>query len=68
MSENWVAEDITFCPAELCANVKCYRNKANIRDKTMPHSFYVAIPKECPDGKYRSEIRDRQFKGYRKKR
>ena len=40
-------DDITFCP-ELCNWESCPRNQQNIRDKTIPHSFSVEIPDDCP--------------------
>lgn len=40
-------DDITFCP-EQCGWKSCPRNKQNIRDKTVPHSFSVEIPEDCP--------------------
>ena len=40
-------DDITFCP-EKCGWKSCPRNKKNIRDKTVPHSFSVEIPNDCP--------------------
>lgn len=43
----WFSDDITFCPKE-CEIVSCMRNKANIRNKSIPHSFSVEIPSDCP--------------------
>lgn len=43
-----MSDDITFCPKEKCRRKTCMRNQANIRDKTIPHSFYVEIPPDCP--------------------
>ena len=40
-------DDITFCPVR-CGWKDCPRNKQNIRDKTIPHSFSVGIPIDCP--------------------
>ena len=40
-------DDITFCPVR-CGWNDCPRNKQNIRDKTIPHSFFVDIPTDCP--------------------
>ena len=40
-------DDITFCQ-ENCERKSCPRNKLNIRDKTVPHSFSVGIPSDCP--------------------
>ena len=39
-------DDITFCQAE-CELKDCPRNKKNIRDRTVPHSFSVEIPSDC---------------------
>lgn len=40
-------DDITFCQ-ETCGWRSCPRNKQNVRDKTIPHSFSVEIPQDCP--------------------
>ena len=40
-------DDITFCP-ERCGWKSCPRNRENIRDKTVPHSYSVEVPKDCP--------------------
>lgn len=40
-------DDITFCQEE-CSWMNCPRNSKNIRDKTIPHSFSVEIPMDCP--------------------
>ena len=40
-------DDITFCPAK-CGWTRCPRNSVNIRDKSVPHSFSVEIPADCP--------------------
>ena len=40
-------DDITFCPVQ-CGWKDCPRNQQNIRDKTIPHSFSVEIPHDCP--------------------
>ena len=40
-------DDITFCPIR-CGWQSCPRNQRNIRDRTIPHSFTVEIPKDCP--------------------
>lgn len=41
-----MSEDITFCSYE-CKR-KCRRNKKNIRDKSIPHSYFVERPPDCP--------------------
>ena len=40
-------DDITFCQ-ETCERMDCPRNKQNIRDRTIPHSFSVEVPQDCP--------------------
>ena len=40
-------DDITFCP-ERCGWKDCPRNRVNIRDRTVPHSFSMEIPQDCP--------------------
>ena len=40
-------DDITFCQKK-CGWKECPRNKLNIRDKTVPHSFSVETPSDCP--------------------
>ena len=40
-------DDITFCQ-ERCGWKSCPRNSENIRDRTVPHSFSVEIPQDCP--------------------
>lgn len=42
-------EDITFCNRE-CKR-KCRRNKKNIKDFSIPHSFFVERPPDCPYNK-----------------
>ena len=39
-------DDITFCQED-CYRLDCPRNKRNIRDKTVPHSYSVEIPQDC---------------------
>ena len=41
-----MTEDITFC--NLKCKRKCRRNKKNIRDTSIPHSFFVERPPDCP--------------------
>ena len=42
-------DDITFCP-EKCDTRTCPRNKCNIRDYSVPHSFFAdnTPPSDCP--------------------
>lgn len=44
--------NIHFCQIEKCKRKTCSRNQINIQDKTIPHSFYVERPPDCP---YRKE-------------
>ena len=39
-------DDITFCQED-CERMDCQRNKRNIYDRTIPHSFSVEIPQDC---------------------
>ena len=41
-------DDISFCPNEKCTLKTCKRNQANIRDHTIPHSYFVDTPEDCP--------------------
>ena len=41
-------DDISFCPSRRCTRRSCPRNKKNIRDRTVPHSFFKEIPPDCP--------------------
>lgn len=41
-------DDITFCMKDDCKRVKCPRNQANILNHSIPHSFFVEIPPDCP--------------------
>ena len=45
--EGMFHDDITFCP-EQCDRKDCMRNSKNIRDKTVPHSYFAKRPDECP--------------------
>lgn len=40
-------DDISFCPNE-CENIECMRNSKNIKDKSIPHSYFVETPSDCP--------------------
>lgn len=40
-------DDISFCGEE-CDWLDCPRNSKNIRDKTVPHSYIVGTPDDCP--------------------
>ena len=43
-----MSDDITFC-ADMCKKKKCFRNPANIKDKTIPHSYaYLKGTDDCP--------------------
>ncbi len=43
-----MSDDISFCPKGKCRRKSCMRNQSNIRDRTIPHSFFVEIPPDCP--------------------
>lgn len=45
--EGFWCDDITFCQ-EQCDWTICPRNKRNIRDHSIPHSFSVETPTDCP--------------------
>lgn len=40
-------DDISFCPNK-CGWESCPRNSRNIRDRTVPHSFFAETPPDCP--------------------
>ena len=40
-------DDITFCLEE-CERMDCPRNQHNIRDRRVPHSYSLEIPRDCP--------------------
>lgn len=40
-------DDITFCPMD-CSMRSCPRNSKNIQDRTIPHSYSVELPEDCP--------------------
>lgn len=40
-------DDITFCQ-ETCERMDCPRNKHHIRDRSVPHSFSIERPLDCP--------------------
>lgn len=42
-----MSDDISFCRLN-CRRKRCMRNKMNIIDKTVPHSFFVERPPDCP--------------------
>ena len=46
-----MSDDISFCPKGKCRRKTCMRNQMNIRDRTIPHSFFVEIPPDCPYNK-----------------
>ena len=62
-------DDITFCP-EKCGWKDCPRNQANIRDRTVPHSFFTDTASDCPkrlkkEGELRVIDRGKVEKGLR---
>lgn len=44
-------DDITFCQNRKCRMKSCLRNPKNIRDRTVPHSYFVETPPDCPKKK-----------------
>lgn len=48
-------DDITFCQ-ETCERMDCPRNKHHIRDRSVPHSFSVEIPQDCPKKRKVGEV------------
>ena len=40
-------DDISFCPKK-CKRDDCPRNSVNIRDRTIPHSYFIGTPPDCP--------------------
>jgi len=56
-------DDITFCQKKECKRVKCQRNQANIRDHSIPHSFFVERPPDCPYRKKQDEFYHVRKKG-----
>lgn len=42
-----MTDDITFC-RKACRRTSCMRNMKNIRDHSIPHSFFVEVPPDCP--------------------
>lgn len=56
-------DDITFCLKKDCKRVKCPRNQANIRDHSIPHSFFVERPPDCPYRKKQDEFYHVKKKG-----
>lgn len=49
-------DDITFCRMH-CEWLCCPRNSKNIRDRTIPHSFSVEIPGDCPKRADKKEMK-----------
>lgn len=46
-----MSDDITFCQDRKCLRISCPRNMKHIRDLSIPHSFYVETPPDCPKKK-----------------
>jgi len=40
-------DDISFCPYSGCRHKECLRCQLNIRDRTVPHSYFVDTPPDC---------------------
>lgn len=49
-----MTEDISFCPID-CKRTKCRRNKSNIKNHDIPHSYFVNRPPECPYAKKKNK-------------
>ena len=45
---SYFSDDITFCPLN-CDNMDCIRNSKNIQDRTIPHSYSIELPDDCPN-------------------
>ena len=50
------SDDISFCLKASCKRKTCPRNQINIRDRTIPHSFFVERPPDCPYRKKQDEF------------
>lgn len=53
-------DDITFCPYQKCRDTDCPRCQLNIRDHSIPHSYSIETPSDCPhkdDEAYISSVR-----------
>ena len=48
IEDDWISDDITFCPHEDCEMKTCMRHQSNIRNKKVPHSYSVETPEDCP--------------------
>lgn len=55
-------DDITFCQIK-CRRIKCRRNQVNINDRTIPHSFFVERPPDCPYRKRQDDFYHIRQKG-----
>ncbi len=56
-------DDISFCPIEKCRRKACPRNQMNIRDRTIPHSYFVERPPDCPYRKKQDDFYHIRQKG-----
>ena len=56
-------DDITFCPYKGCRRKTCPRNQMHIRDKSIPHSYFVERPPDCPYRKRQDEFYHVRKKG-----
>lgn len=57
-----MTEDNIFCNKD-CKR-KCKRNKNNIIDHAIPHSFFVERPPDCPYRKKQDEFYHVRERGY----
>ena len=52
-------DDISFCPKK-CSRLTCPRNSKNIRDKSVPHSYFVETPSDCPKLQQKEKKNDKR--------
>ena len=43
-----MSDDMTFCQRESCGRKNCKRHPSKIIDRSVPHSFFVNRPPDCP--------------------
>lgn len=58
-----MTDDITFCQVKDCRRTSCKRNMTNIRDHSIPHSYFVEIPPDCPYRKKQDDFYHVREKG-----
>jgi len=47
-----MSDDISFCQKTKCRRTSCFRHVKNMHDRTIPHSFFVETPPDCPKLKH----------------